>query len=85
MPEKKRAPRGETPRVAVVREHVTVERRARPIAVVRLRKRVEERTETIDTPLARHDVVVERVRINRFVDAPIPDRYEGDTLIVSVL
>ena len=85
MAESRRAPRAVSQRVPVAREGVKVQRRARPTAVVRLRKQVDRRTEIIDEPLARDEVVIERVPLDRFVEAPIPDRYEGDTLIVSVL
>ena len=85
MPEEQRTPRGRTQRVPIVRERAQVTRRARATAVVRVRKQVERRTEIIDEPLTRDEVVIERVPIDRFVDAPIPDRYEGDTLVVSVL
>jgi stress response protein YsnF len=69
MPEDRRGPRDGSQRVPVVREGVKVERRARPTAVVRVRKRVGWRAEIVDEPLTRDDVVVERVPIDRFVEA----------------
>jgi uncharacterized protein (TIGR02271 family) len=51
---------------------------------VRVRKVVREREELVDPPLLRHEVVVERVPINRIVDGPIPTRSEGDTLIIPL-
>jgi uncharacterized protein (TIGR02271 family) len=52
---------------------------------VRVTKTVRERTAVIDEPLEADIVTIDRVPIDRFVEAPIPDRYEGDTLVVSVL
>jgi uncharacterized protein (TIGR02271 family) len=39
----------------------------------------------LDEPLLREEVAIERVPVNRVVEGPIPMRYEGDTMIVSVL
>lgn len=52
---------------------------------VHLKKRVHERKELIDEPTLQEKVSVERVPINRRVSAPIPTRYEGDTLIISLM
>lgn len=48
-------------------------------------RRVMEREETIDEPLLRESVEVERVPINRIVAEAPPSRQEGDTLIIPVL
>jgi uncharacterized protein (TIGR02271 family) len=52
---------------------------------VRVTKSVRERTAVIDEPLTAEVVTVERVPIDRFVEGPIADRYDGDTLVVSVI
>ena len=52
---------------------------------VRIRKVVHEREETVDPPLLHDEVVVERIPINRVVEAPIPARSEGDTLVIPLL
>lgn len=52
---------------------------------VHLKKRVHERNELIDEPTLHEKVSVERVPINRRVSASIPTRYEGDTLIISLM
>ena len=52
---------------------------------VRIRKVVHEREALVDPPLLREEVIIERVPVNRVVEGPIPVRYEGDTMIVSVL
>jgi uncharacterized protein (TIGR02271 family) len=46
---------------------------------------VQAREVLVDEPLLREEVVIERVPIDRVVEGPIPVRYEGDTMIVSVL
>jgi uncharacterized protein (TIGR02271 family) len=52
---------------------------------VRIHKVVHEREEVIDQPLLSEEVNIERVPIHRFVDEAIPIRYEGDTMIISLL
>lgn len=68
----------------VVEEQLHVEklRRDHPVRVV---KRVHEREEQVDIPLLRQDVAVERVRVGRVVDGPVPVRHEGDTMIIPLL
>ena len=62
-----------------------MDKRTRATGKVRVTKKVRERTAVIDEPLAADVVTVERVPIDRFVEGPIPDRYDGDTLVVSVV
>jgi stress response protein YsnF len=70
--------------VPVVEEKLRVDKKV-ATRTVRVLKRVRERVARVDEPLAHEEVVVERVPVGRFVDAPIPDRHEGDTLVISVL
>ncbi len=69
----------------LVEERLTVDTRVRETGRVRLRKRVETRTETVDEPLLREEVEVERVPIGTFVDGPVSVRHEGEVMIVPVL
>jgi uncharacterized protein (TIGR02271 family) len=71
--------------VPVMVEELDVRKRKVEQGRVRIIKTVHERQELIDEPLFREEVTIERVPINRIVDEPIPLRYEGDTIIVSVL
>jgi len=71
--------------VPVMVEELDVQKRRVTTGRVRISKVVHEREELVDEPLLREEVVIERVTINRFVDAVIPVRYEGDTMIVSLL
>ena len=60
-------------------------RRIETDAGVRVQKRVEERVQLVDEPLTRDDLEIERVVVERVIDAPVDIRYEGDTMIVPVL
>jgi uncharacterized protein (TIGR02271 family) len=76
---------GESVVAPVIVEEVHVQKHTVETGCVRITKVVREREELVDEPLLREDVLIERVPINRYVDAPIPLRYEGDTMIISLL
>lgn len=71
--------------IPVMEERLKVGVRERETGRVRLTKTVREERETIDEPLIREHVEVERVAVNRPVDGPMESRYEGDTLVIPVL
>jgi uncharacterized protein (TIGR02271 family) len=71
--------------VPVVEEALTVHTSTVETGRVRISKVVHEREEIIDPPLLRDEVVIERVPINRVVEAPIAARSEEDTLIIPLL
>jgi uncharacterized protein (TIGR02271 family) len=75
----------ETLVVPVVEESLSVRKRAVPTGVVRVHKTVREREEVVDEPLMRERVDVERVAVNRVVEAAPEVRREGDVLIIPVL
>jgi len=66
-------------------EELEIEKRQVETGRVRINKVVHEREELVDEPLLHEEVSIERVPINRFVDEAIPIRYEGDTMIISLL
>ena len=66
-------------------EELDVQTRRVETGRVRLHKTVHTREVLVDEPLLREEVVVERVPVNRVVEGPIPVRYEGDTMILSLL
>lgn len=76
---------GERIVVPIVSEVLHVERRQRDTGRVRLTKKVRQTSELIDQPIFQERVHVERVRVNRVIDQPVAERYEGDTLIIPVL
>ena len=71
--------------IPVVAERLAVTTQWVEAGRVRITKTVDEHDEDIDTVLAHDEVVVEHVAINAYVAAPPPVRYEGDTMIVSVV
>jgi uncharacterized protein (TIGR02271 family) len=69
----------------VLAEALDVRTRTVETSRVRIHKTVQTREVLVDEPLLREEVTIERVPVNRVVEGPIPVRYEGDTMIVSVL
>ena len=69
----------------IMEETLTVDTRPVETGRVRIRKVVHAREALVDPPLLREEVIIERVPVNRVVEGPVPVRYEGDTMIVSVL
>ncbi len=72
--------------IPVVAEELEVETARVARGAVRLHKRVETSKQTVDTPLVREDVIVERVVVNRPVEgAPPESREEDGVLVIPVL
>lgn len=71
--------------IPVVAEELHVGRRSVEAGRVRVRKLVQQHEEVVDEPVRTEEVVVERVPINRVVDAAPQPRQEGDTLVFPVL
>ena len=69
----------------VLAEALDVQTRRVETGRVRLHKTVQTREVLVDEPLLREEVAIERVPVNRVVEGPIPVRYEGDTMILSLL
>lgn len=69
----------------VVEETVTVDKRRNVTSIVRARTVTHEDLVTVDEPMLSEQVDVERVPIDRFVDAPLPVRQEGETTIIPVV
>jgi uncharacterized protein (TIGR02271 family) len=69
----------------VVSEELTVGKRRVETGRVRLRTVVTERQETVDVPLEREEVEVERVEINQFVDQAPTARREGGDLVIPLV
>ena len=71
--------------VSVIVEELEVQKRIVETGKVRITKIVHERETIVDEPFLRDEVEVERVLIDRVVDAPVPVRYEDDTMIVPIM
>jgi uncharacterized protein (TIGR02271 family) len=69
----------------VLAEALDVRTRRVETGRVRIHKTVQTREVLVDEPLLREEVIIERVPVNRVVEGPIPVRYEGDTMIISLL
>jgi uncharacterized protein (TIGR02271 family) len=81
-----RTERTEATVIPVMQEELDVRtRRIETDSGVRVSKRIEERDEIIDEPLVQEHVEIERVAIDRPLDAPVGVRYEGDTMIIPIL
>jgi uncharacterized protein (TIGR02271 family) len=75
---------GQSVNVPVIQEHLSVEKRIVETGevVVHVEPRVER--QLLEVPLLEDAVEVERVPVNRFVEAPTPVRQEGNITVVPV-
>ncbi|UFS69017.1 YsnF/AvaK domain-containing protein [Geomonas sp. RF6] len=71
--------------IPVVEEELRVGKRVVEDGVTRVKKVVHEREETVDMPLLKEQVHVERVPINAVIDAPVGIRQEGDVTVVPLI
>lgn len=72
-------------RIPVVEEQLVVGKRRRQTGIVRVNLATHEEDVPVEADLDSEEVVVRRVPVDRFVSGPVPDRQDGDTLVVSVL
>jgi uncharacterized protein (TIGR02271 family) len=79
------APREPPLVLPVMAEALDVQKRPVETGRVRIHKTVQAREVLVDEPLLREEVIIERVPVNRVVEGPLPVRYEGDTMIISLL
>ncbi len=70
--------------IPVVQEELHVERHQIDTATVSVRKVVEAREVEVDVPLMQQRVQIERVAVNRIVEAMTPPRQEAGKTIVPV-
>ena len=71
--------------IPLVSEELEVERKKVDAGGVRVRKTSSERIEHVTESFTHEEVVVERVAIDRVVDAPVEIRQEGDVTVIPVL
>ena len=71
--------------IPLVEERAVVGKRLVETGRVRVRTRLEQREELVRAELARDEVIVERVPINRPVDAMPDVRQEGEVTIMPVV
>ncbi len=70
--------------VPVVAETVEVTKRQVEGETVRIHKTVQTTDQVVNEMLVEEGVQIERVPINRVIDAPVGNRQDGDTLVVPV-
>jgi uncharacterized protein (TIGR02271 family) len=71
--------------IPLAREELEVKTRTVERGRIRVRKTVRSREELVEQPLQHDEVTVERVAVNREVDAPPQPRYERDALVIPVI
>ena len=71
--------------IPVVEEQAVVLKRKKLTEGVRVRTLVHETQQVVDEPLATEDIEVERTPLDRWVNAPVPVRHEGDATIVTLV
>ncbi len=71
--------------IPVIAEELHVGKRVVETGRVRIRKFVREHEETVDEPLMAEEVRVERVAVNRVIDAPVDVRYVDGRMIIPLM
>ena len=79
-----RASAAERVTVPVVEERAVVRKHRKVTGAVRVRTEVRTAEEVVDAPLAVEQVEVERRPLDRWIDAPVPVRQEGDTTVITL-
>ncbi|MFW5972631.1 MAG: YsnF/AvaK domain-containing protein [Bacteroidota bacterium] len=74
-----------TETIPIVEESLRARKEVQETGRVRISKRTETHTETIDEPLLRENVEVRRIPVDRVVDGPVEIRREGDVTIIPVM
>ena len=69
----------------VAREELEVTKREVETGRVRVKTVVREEERLIEERLKKNEAQVERVAVDRIVAEPVEPRYEGDTLVISVM
>lgn len=71
--------------IPVIEEQVVVRKRMVESGRVRISKHVTEREELVDQILRHDEVTIERVPVDKYIDAAPEIRYEGDLMIIPVV
>jgi stress response protein YsnF len=71
-------------KIYLLEEQAIVSKRLKATDVVRVHTVVHSDEEIVAAPVRTEKIEVERVPIDRWVDAPIPERQEGDTRIITL-
>lgn len=71
--------------IPIIQEEIVVDKYVVEKGKVRVSKRISQHEEIIDEPLFHEEVKIERVPINKIIDAAPPVRQEGDMMIIPVV
>ena len=71
-------------KIALVEEHIVVSKHLKAAEALRFHTVVHTDEEVVATPVTREQIEVTRVPIDRWVDAAVPERQEGDTRIITL-
>jgi len=71
--------------VPVAREELRVRTQRVETGKVVVNKTVREREEVVDQPIMQEQVDVQRITMNRFIDAPVEPRQEGDAWVIPLM
>ncbi|MGI8493755.1 MAG: YsnF/AvaK domain-containing protein [Pyrinomonadaceae bacterium] len=71
--------------VPLIAEEISIGKRTVDTGGVRVHKTVREDVQTINEPILREHIEVERVPVNKYVETAPAIRYEGEVMIVPVL
>jgi uncharacterized protein (TIGR02271 family) len=71
--------------IPIIHEELEIGKRKVETGGVRIQKSVREEEQTVDVPILREKVEVERIRVEKPVDGPVPVRHVGDTIIVPIV
>jgi stress response protein YsnF len=71
--------------IPLVEERAVILKRKKLTGGLRVRTVVRESEEVIDQLLTTDKIEVERVPVDRWVEAPVPIRQEGETTIITLL
>ncbi len=71
--------------VPLIAEEISIGKRVVETGGVRVHKTVREDVQTINEPILREHIEVERVPVNKYVETAPAIRYEGEVMIVPVL
>jgi uncharacterized protein (TIGR02271 family) len=71
--------------IPLLEERAVILKRKKLTGGLRVRTVVRESEEVIDQPLTTDEIEVERVPVDRWVEAPVPIRQEGEATIITLL
>ncbi|MEO8072590.1 MAG: YsnF/AvaK domain-containing protein [Acidobacteriota bacterium] len=69
----------------LIAEEISIGKRVVETGGMRVHKTVREDVQTINEPILREHIEVERVEVNKYVETAPAIRYEGEVMIVPVL